>query len=341
MRLTVAPRWLFAAKAVLAAVAVAGLVRLVHPSDVRAAWAAADVRWLAAALALLPLNVGLEAVRWGRLVQRVVPGVRMRDAVVAVVGAYPMGLLTPGRVGDFVGRAAFLPGVTAGTSAALTFGERMATLLCCLAGGLAALPVNPAAAAAPGGAWTAVGVWALAASAVLGAGFASPGRTGRVLSAIVPLRSVRAAFAAFEQIPRSESSVLVGLSLARYAVFSAQFALLVHAFAPGAAWGGVVAGVAVVYLLKSALPQVTLGDLGVREGVAVFVLAGAGVAPAAALNASLAVFVVNLVLPALAGLPLLSRLRLPEAPRAAPAAPAAPAVPASAAPVGRLAEGAA
>ncbi len=338
VRVSVAPRWLFAAKAVLAAVAVAGLVRLVHPADVRAAWAAADVRWLAAALALLPLNVGLEAVRWGRLVQRVVPGVRMRDAVLAVVGAYPMGLLTPGRVGDFVGRAAFLPGVSAGTSAALTFGERMATLLCCLAGGLAALAVNPAAEAAPAAAWTAVGVWAALAAAVLAAAFVSPRRTGRLLAAAVPVRAVRTALAAFEQVPRGESAVLVALSFARYAVFSAQFALLVHAFAPGAAWGGVVAGVAVVYLLKSALPQVTLGDLGVREGVAVFVLAGAGVAPAEALNASLAVFVVNLVLPALAGVPMLSRLRLPEARRAAPAVSAS-AVPASAVATGRLAEG--
>ena len=311
--MTVSPRWLFAAKAVLAAVAVAGLVRLVHPADVRAAWAAADVRWLGAALLLLPLNVGLEAVRWGRLVRHVAPAVRMRDAVAAVVGAYPLGLLTPGRVGDFVGRAAFLSGVSAGTSAALTFAERMATLLACLAAGALALVVNPAAAIAPDGVWVGVGVWAVAASAVLGAAFASPVRTSRVLGRLVPIRAVREALATFERVPRSETAVLVALSCVRVAVFSTQFVLLVHAFAPGAAWSAVTAGVAVVYLLKSAVPQLTLGDLGVREGVAVVVLAGAGVPAAAALNASLAVFVINLLLPAAAGVPLLSRLRVPRA----------------------------
>jgi uncharacterized membrane protein YbhN (UPF0104 family) len=321
VRLSVAPRWLFAAKAALAAVAVAGLVHVVDPASVRAAFEEADARWVMAALALLPLNVGLEAVRWGRLVRHVAPGVRMRDAVAAVVGAYPLGLLTPGRVGDYVGRAAFLPAVPAGASAALTFAERMATLLCCLACGLVALAWNPAAAVGPPGAWTAVGVWAALVSAVLIAAFASPERTARALSAVVPARAVRGALGAFAQIPRGEAAVLVALSAARYVVFTAQFVLLVRAFAPGVPLGPVAAGVAVVFLLKSAVPQLTLGDLGVREGAAVFVLAGAGVAPAEALNASLAVFVVNLVLPALMGVPLLSRLRLPGAPsEAAPPA---------------------
>lgn len=318
VRLSVAPRWLFVLKAVLAAAAVAGLVHVVHPESVRAAFDAADGRWLLAALALLPLNVGLEAVRWGRLVRHVAPGVRMRDAVAAVVGAYPLGLLTPGRVGDYVGRAAFLPEVPAGASAALTFGERMATFLCCLVGGLAALAVNPAAEAGPARAWTAVALWAGAVATGLALAFAHPERTAAALSAVVPVRAVRCAVGAFGRIPRGESAALIGLSAARYAVFSAQFVLLVHAFAPGAPWGPVAAGVAVVFLLKSAVPQVTLGDLGVREGAAVFVLAGAGVAPAEALNASLAVFVINLVLPALAGVPLLSRLRLPEGSPAAP-----------------------
>jgi len=325
LRPSVAPRWLFAAKAALAAVAVAALVRVAHPASVLDAFRSADPRWLGAALALLPLNVGLEAVRWGRLVRHVAPGVRMRDAVVAVVGAYPLGLLTPGRVGDYVGRAAFLPAVPAGALAALTFGERMATFWCCLVGGLAALALSPAPLPGPAGAWTAVAAWAAGGAAVIGAAFVSPRRTARALAAVVPVRAVRRAVGAFGLVPRGESAALVALSAVRYVVFSAQFVLLVRAFAPGAPWGPVAAGVAVVFLLKSAVPQVTLGDLGVREGAAVFALAGAGVGPAEALNASLAVFAVNLVLPALAGVPLLARLRLPEGPRATTPETAGPA----------------
>ena len=93
-------------------------------------------------------------------------------------------------------------------------------------------------------------------------------------------------------------------------MFSGQFVLLAHALAPEAASRALWAGVALVFFAKSAIPQVTLGDLGVREGAAVFFLGAYGVAPAAALDASLALFALNLVLPSLAGVPLLLRLRL-------------------------------
>jgi hypothetical protein len=93
-------------------------------------------------------------------------------------------------------------------------------------------------------------------------------------------------------------------------VFSLQFVLLVFAFEPGAAWLPVMMGVALVFFAKSAIPSFTLGDLGIREGAAVFFLGALGVAAAAALEASLVLFGINLLIPALVGLPLVLRLRL-------------------------------
>ncbi|MDT0630502.1 lysylphosphatidylglycerol synthase transmembrane domain-containing protein [Rubrivirga sp. S365] len=305
-----APRWLFALKGVLAVVAVAVLVRLAHPANVWRAFADAEWGWALAALALVPVNVGLEAYRWGRLVRRLAPEVRHRDALRAVVGSYPLGLLTPGRVGDYVGRAVYLRAVPPGASAALTFGERMATLAACLVGGLAALGPYLRDAVAPSPLWPAVvGVGALGAGALVVA-IAFPSVARAALSAVLPFEPVRRAVAAFDRIPREESVTLLALSGLRYLVFSTQFVLLVRAVDPGAALGGVALGVALVFFAKSAVPQVTLGDLGVREGAAVFFLGAYGVAPAAALDASLALFALNLVLPALAGVPFLLRLRV-------------------------------
>ena len=307
-----APRWLFVLKGVLAAVAVAVLVRLAHPADVWRAFAHADLRWALAALALVPVNIGLEAYRWGRLVRRLAPEVRHRDALRAVVGSYPLGLLTPGRVGDYVGRAVYLRDIPPGASAALTFGERMATLAACLVGGLVALGpyLQQTVAASP--LWPAVvGVGALGTGALLLA-ILFPSVARGALSAVLPFAAVRRALGAFDRIPREEAVTLLGLSVVRYLVFSAQFVLLVRAVAPEAAVGGVALGVALVFFAKSAVPQVTLGDLGVREGAAVFFLGAYGVAPAAALDASLALFGLNLALPALAGVPLLLRLRVAQ-----------------------------
>ncbi len=312
-----APRWLYAVKAALAAVAVVVLVRLAHPREVWAAVLHAEPAWALAALALVPVNIGLEAYRWGRLVRRLAPHVRHRDALRAVVGAYPLGLLTPGRVGDYVGRAVYLRAIPAGASAALTFGERMATLAACLVFGLVATVPFLAAQADPSPLWPAViGVGSIGAGALLLAIlFPSVGRAA--LSAVLPFERVRQSLRAFDRIPPDEAWTLLALSAVRYLVFSTQFVLLVQAFAPGTPWGTAAAGVALVFFAKSAVPQVTLGDLGVREGAAVFFFGAYGVAPAAALDASLSLFALNLVLPALIGTPLLLRLRLPR-PDAAP-----------------------
>ena len=310
MPLSRAPRWLFALKGALAVAAVAALVWLSDPAEVWHAVRTADLRWMAAALLLVPVNIGLETYRWWRLVRRLAPEVRYRDALRAVVGSYPLGLLTPGRVGDYVGRAVFLRAIPPGASAALTFGERMATLAACLAGGLVALGPFLASQFEPSPLWTAVTVASLAATGGIVAGVLFPGLAQTVISTLLPFRPVRKAVAAFGQIPQEEGAVLLGLSALRYVVFSGQFVLLAHALAPEAPVWGAWAAVALVFFAKSAIPQVTLGDLGVRETVAVFFLGTIGVSAAAALDASLSLFAINLVLPALAGVPLLLRLRL-------------------------------
>ena len=310
MPLPKAPRWLFALKGVLAVAAVVALVHLADPAEVATAVSHADPRWALLALALVPVNIGLEAYRWGRLVRRIAPQVRTRDAIRAVVGSYPLGLLTPGRVGDYVGRAVYLREIPAGASAALTFGERMATLAACLAGGLAALGPYLRTVADPSPLWPAVVAVGLMATSTLVALILFPALAQTVATTLLPFAPVRRAVAAFGRIPNDEGVLLLALSGLRYVVFSAQFVFLLHAVAPAAPWSGLALGVALVFFAKSAIPQVTLGDLGVREGAAVFFLATYGVAPAAALDASLALFGLNLLLPALVGVPFLLQLQL-------------------------------
>ncbi|MEO0558763.1 MAG: lysylphosphatidylglycerol synthase transmembrane domain-containing protein [Bacteroidota bacterium] len=313
------PRWLFALKALLALVTLALLVRVANPSEVWATLMRANLGWAALALLLAPVNIGLEAYRWARLVRHLVPSVRYRDALRAVVGGYPMGLLTPGRVGDYVGRAVYLREVPPGISAALTFGERMATLAACLIFGLVALVPYLTFHAPPSPLWPAVvGVGMLGTVAlVMALLFPSGARTA--LSVLLPFQRVRKALTAFDKIPPEEAQTLLLLSVLRYGVFTTQFVFLIHAFAPEATWIGSFTAVALVFFAKSAVPQVTLGDLGIRESAAVFFLGAYGVGAAAALDASLAIFAINLLLPALAGVPMVMRLRMAAATRPEPA----------------------
>ena len=131
-----------------------------------------------------------------------------------------------------------------------------------------------------------------------------------VLATVLPFRRLRRILAVLDRFTPRDATELLILSALRYLLFSTQFVLLVRAFAPGADLFVAYAGVALVFFAKSAIPAITLGDLGIRESAAVFFLGAFGIAEAAAFNASLGLFAVNLLLPALVGLPLLPRLRL-------------------------------
>ncbi|MDX1439502.1 MAG: lysylphosphatidylglycerol synthase transmembrane domain-containing protein, partial [Rubricoccaceae bacterium] len=251
----------------------------------------ANLGWVVLALALLPANVTLDAYRWHRLVHRLDPDVRYRTSLAAVMSGYPLGLLTPGRVGDYVGRALYLRSISATTSVTLTFVERMFTLVCCLIFGLAALPyflitrVEVTSLA-----WISVLTLALFGAAILLVLLLNPSLSRSLLSTAVPFKRVQEGLAILKQFSRRDTTTLFGLSALRYLIFSTQFVVLVHAFAPDAGWLITYTGVVLVFFAKSAIPSITLGDLGIRESAAVFFLGSLGIFEAAAFDASLAIF---------------------------------------------------
>jgi uncharacterized membrane protein YbhN (UPF0104 family) len=318
-------RLLFAAKLGLALVALLYLADRIDWSTLWSYAASAEPLWIAAALALMPLNIGLEAYRWHRLVARLAPETSYRQSLAAVLAGYPLGLVTPARAGDFVGRALYLPYRGKAELMALTFAERMATLACTLVAGLVALgPFLLFQSDLPQLAWATLFFVAAAGTGAFLLLLLHPRLARRVLATALPFRPALRLLRVLDRFDRHDARALLALSAVRYGVFSTQFVLLVFAFQPDAAWLPVAAGVSLVFFAKSAIPSFTLGDLGVREGVAVFFLGTLGVAAAAAFEASLVLFGMNLLLPALVGLPLVLRLRLAPSeeetqPRLAPA----------------------
>ncbi|MEL6616558.1 MAG: lysylphosphatidylglycerol synthase transmembrane domain-containing protein [Bacteroidota bacterium] len=310
------PTLVFAAKAALAAGVLALVVQFADPAAAVDALRHARPWPLAVALLLVPVNVGLETFRWWRLVRRLSPEVSYGDALVAVLGGYPLGLLTPGRVGEYVGRSALLRGVPGGQAAALTFAEKMATLAVVLVGGLVALAHFLSAQVAASPLWPAVAVFSALWTGALWLALLYPSGARSVLGALLPFAPVRRALTAFDAVSMRDAAELLALSAIRYGVFVAQFVLLAWAFAPEAALGALLASVALVYFAKSAVHSITLGDLGVREGAAVYFFGAYGVGSGAALDAALGAFALNLLLPALVGVPLLLRMRRRPVPAA-------------------------
>ena len=300
---------LFVLKLLLAAATVGVVAHVVAWDEISAAARSAEVAWVLPAVALLPANIGLEAYRWHRLVRVAAPDTRFGESLAAVLCGYPLGLATPGRIGDFVGRAFYLRSADAWTLTALTGVERLATLAVTLAAGLVALGPFLLARTDAGAGMVALllGAGGLIAAG-LGALLLRPHAAWALLGHLLPSR-IASRLSVLAGLPAREMRLLIVLSAVRYGIYLLQFVCLVFAFAPATAWGPAVMGAVLVFFAKSVIPSFTLADIGIREGAAVFFFGALGVGGAAAFNAAFLLFAVNLVLPALAGLPFVTALR--------------------------------
>ncbi len=123
--------------------------------------------------------------------------------------------------------------------------------------------------------------------------------------------SLRSRFQSFtsalENFKRSDSIYLAFLNILWFVIILLQYHLAVLAFAPVSLMPSFLA-VSSLMLTKIALP-ISFADLGIREGAAVFYYALFEVPKAAAFSGALLIFVINFLLPALAGSYYVFRLR--------------------------------
>lgn len=94
---------------------------------------------------------------------------------------------------------------------------------------------------------------------------------------------------------------IVGTSVLRYLIFSLQFALLLFYFCPEIPVVTLMAGIPVVFLIRTLAPSM-LGALGVREAAVIWTFAAYATNPASLLLASLFLWAFNIVLPSIVGL---------------------------------------
>lgn len=262
----------------------------------------ADWRLAAGALFLALPNFLVAGWGWQRIALRIDPSTRYAEALMAVVGSHALSFWTPARIGDFAGRGwlhgrgdgwAWAAGV--GLESYLRYGPPL------LLGSLAVLALGPRPTV----------VWQLMAAVSLGLFVVV------LLVALHPSRLhawifKRKAWPGLEFL-RSTTSADTGSAMAanalRLTIAATQLALLASAFGaqPSFVWL-MIAGVATLSL-KNVVPNLTLGDLGVREASAAFFFATLGVTTAVGVDAALGLYVVNILVPAAVGALLMPRLR--------------------------------
>jgi len=263
------------------------------------------------AVALVPINWGVEAWKWWRLARHLEP-VSFRRSFRAVLVGLTLGFVTPNRVGDYAGRIIELKSRRLDALGAVflgRYGQLVVTVLAGTAGLLYFLLTFYLRG------YPASGLGVVAAALVLNAAVLLPLYQSRlllaVLSAIRPLRRFRRFVAVMPTYSARAIHAVLALSGLRYVVFCAQFGLLLYAYGAQAPLGPGAAAIAGTFLLKSLVPSLNaLADVGVRELSAthLFGLLGEPVLPI--LSASLSLWIINIALPSAAGLVFVLRLKV-------------------------------
>lgn len=277
-------------------------------SQVLEALGGAGLWQLMAVLALMLLNWSIEARKWQLVIRRIQP-ISFFQSWKAVHAGLTLAFFTPNRMGEYVGRVLYIQEGKRLQAVSLTIVCSMAQLLVTWLAGIAGIIYLKWYLSQTGNADSSLLFWM---NAVL---FITMGA-----AVILTLLYFRLSWLVrwIEKIPKTgrfigwirvlddfNATILVrilSLSITRYAVFIGQYYLLFAAFKVPLDWQQVMGSMSVVFLVLSIVPTIAvITELGVRwkasmEVVQIFSSNLAGI-----LATSLAIWIINLVIPALVG----------------------------------------
>lgn len=286
------------ASLVVGGAALAAVIVAVDLGRLAAATASADAALVLVAVGLAGVNILAQYLKWDlvlRTADRAVPRLAVLRSLLAGMAA---GMATPGRVGEFAGRASGLGHLGAARIVSLTAVDKLFSLVSALCLGavgvvfvfahLGTLAVAPA---------TAIAI------AVIGLMFALPLPSMprvRVRRPALLARLLEDAADPLRRLTRARRYALLARTVLFHAVYVAQLVVLLHAFGYAGIVPAVISGAALL-LVKTALSSLVPAGLGIREASTVGVCMAMGIPAAAALNAALVILVVNVLAPAAAG----------------------------------------
>ena len=272
-----------------------------------------QLSWIPAicSAAMIPLNLGLEALKWRTMVRNFYPSTRFRDACEAVLAGMTTGIFTPNRIGEYGGRIFLLPPGKRVEAAVLMFVDRICQMMVTLWMGAIALAgfVLLKTDWDTGGKLLAILAIVLISGLLIWLAF-SRNYVIRLLSRYRRYKYLRKAHTTLEQLYPGLLGRVLLLSTLRYLVFTLQFVLLMYAYGYHQGFFMAVWMILLIYLLKSFAPSIALSELGIRETIAIAVMNEFQVSQIISFNATFLLYLYNMALPSVLGMYLLPRMRI-------------------------------
>lgn len=105
----------------------------------------------------------------------------------------------------------------------------------------------------------------------------------------------------FQSLDKKYFYKMLFISFLFYSCFLIQYALLVSAFSNHLDYLHYLWAANLIMFTKTIIPPVSMGELGIREGASVYFLTQMGESASVAFNASIFLFIINLLIPAFIG----------------------------------------
>lgn len=264
-----------------------------------------DYKLLAISFLLMPLNWGIEALKWKLLVQRL-EQISFWKALKAIFSGVTVSVFTPNRVGEYGGRVFHLESANIIKATLLTVVGSYAQLLVTVVTGLVALAFFLPDYA---GAFEKVSRMQYAFLCGLGALvivalnflFLNNSVASSLFARMKFLGNLRSYGKVFSFHPPKELLRVLLLSYVRYAVFATQFFLLLRVFDVNIPFFPAAMMIAMMYFAMTIIPSIAIADFGVRGWVSLHFIGLLSANEPGILSASFVLWLINLALPALVG----------------------------------------
>jgi hypothetical protein len=264
--------------------------------------------YLLLSFVLMPVNWLLEARKWKMLTSGF-EGLSLRQSLASVLSGVSVGILTPGRIGEYGGRLARISPQNHAKALGATFTGSVAqnTTNLVLAIPLSYFFLNSWTDATFGYSLTFVFLALVIALVSLGIYFNMPGLAG-VLNKWPLLKNKqqwieKLSFA--ESYHRKMLWQVLGLSGLRFGVYTLQYLCVMWCLRADVDIGLLSGAVATIYIVQSGMPLPPLTALMARSELAILVWGHTGVDAGTAMAATFTLWMINLLIPAFAGLVLI------------------------------------
>ncbi|MBN2105102.1 flippase-like domain-containing protein [bacterium] len=267
-------------------------------------------RFIVFASMILILNIGLQWYRWYYLLRLIKPDITFKESMVSLFGGLTVGMVTPGRIGEF-GRALFLSNIDHVKTLSLIFIDKFYASVIIIV----------------------FGIWGLVSfmffqlrlniflmALLIGFGILATGIGIFLLihpkhvrsffyhvSLLLPFRDKLKEFInGLDQFHPKNAKPFIFLSLTLYFIYIFQFSLLALAFEK-ISLNALITSTTSTMVTKIILPF-SIGDLGIREGAAIYFFKNFGIQKVTAFNSAFLLFLINVMIPAIIGLIFIPRM---------------------------------